>query len=34
MASRYTAADVLDLLDELGLSDSESNEEGDGGVSA
>ena len=34
MAPRYTAAEVLDLLDEFGLSDSESNEEGDGGVSA
>ena len=29
MASMYTAADVLDLLDEFGLSDSESNEEGE-----
>ena len=34
MASRYTAGDVLGLLDEFGLSDSESDEEGDGGVSA
>ena len=34
MASMYTAADVLDLLDEFGLSDSESNEKGDGEVSA
>ena len=34
MAPRYTAADVLDLHDEFDLSDSESNEEGDGGVSA
>ena len=31
MAPRYTAANVLD---EFGLSDSESNEEGNGGVSA
>ena len=32
MASRYTAADVLDLVDKFGVSDSESDEERDGRV--